>query len=282
MKKCLFLIIALAMSGLLMAQDFLNVITFNIRNSNAKDSLNSWPYRKDIVATQILFHEAHLVGVQEALLDQMTDLQERLTRYKYIGVGRSDGKTGSEFSAIFYDTTRLQLLETQTFWLSEQPTVPGSKSWDAAITRIVTWGKFRDRQTKKIFYHFNTHFDHIGQVARRESAKILIQQVNAIAGKTTSIITGDFNAAPTDEPIRVVTDASNPLRLVDSKSISATPHYGPLGTFNGWTTKEVNDNPIDYIFLKNGGKVFQHATLSQTWAGRFSSDHFPVFARIKL
>jgi endonuclease/exonuclease/phosphatase family metal-dependent hydrolase len=160
--------------------------------------------------------------------------------------------------------------------------VPGSKSWDAAITRIVTWAKFKDRKTKKIFYHFNTHFDHIGKVARRESAKILLQMVNTIAGKTTSIISGDFNAAPTDEPIQVVIDKNNPLYLTDTKNISHTPHYGPTGTFNGFQSKEINDNPIDYIFLRNGGEVLQHATLSQSWGGHFSSDHFPVIARIKL
>lgn len=264
------------------AQQALHVLTFNIRYDTPRDSLNAWPHRKDKVASQILFHQAHLVGVQEALHHQLSDIQERLANYKYVGVGRDDGKQKGEYSAIFYDTTRLKLLQTQTFWLSEQPEVPGSKSWDAAITRIVTWARFTDRKTKKSFFVFNTHFDHLGKEARRQSARLLLQKINTIAGKAPVIITGDFNARPDDEPIQVLTDASNPLRLTEAKSISQQGHYGPTGTFNGFGPKETNDQPIDYIFLKNGGKVLQHATLSQTWGGRFSSDHFPVYALVVL
>jgi endonuclease/exonuclease/phosphatase family metal-dependent hydrolase len=170
------------------------------------------------------------------------------------------------------------LLETKTFWLSETPGVPGSKSWDAAITRIVTWGKFRDRKSRRVFYAFNTHFDHIGKLARRESAKIILSRIKQVAGNMPVVLTGDFNAEPWDEPIQVITDKSNPLHLVDSKDISRTPHYGPTGTFNGFQSKERNDLPIDYIFLKGKWKVLNHATLSQTWNGRFASDHFAVLA----
>ena len=281
MKKLFALLTALIFSGLVMAQDYLNVMTFNIRYNNPGDSANAWPFRKDKVASQILFHQAHIVGMQEALHGQINDLQERLPQYKFIGVGRDGGEKG-EYSAIFYDTTRLQLLSSQTFWLSQQPDVVASVGWDAALTRVVTWAKFKDRKTKKIFYHFNTHFDHRGKNARRESASLLLQKVQSIAGKTVSITTGDFNAKPGDEPIRVIVDSTNQLRLTDSKLVSRTPHYGPIGTFNGFGPKEAYEEPIDYIFIKNGGKVLQHATLSQTWGGRFSSDHFPVFARIIL
>lgn len=281
MKKISFLLVALTLTVTMMSQE-LNVMTFNIRLNTSADSLNAWPYRKDKVASQILFHEAHIVGVQEALHDQMMDLQQRLPKYKYAGVGRDDGKEKGEYSAIFYDTTRLQALQTETFWLSETPKVAGSKSWDAAITRIVTWIKFSDKKTKKIFFAFNTHFDHIGQVARRESAKILLQKVKEIAGTTPAVITGDFNAKPTDEPIQVIMDEANPLRLTDSKAISLKPHYGPAGTFNGFKEKERDDQPIDYIFLKGKWKVLNHATISQTWEGRFASDHFSVIARLLL
>lgn len=282
MKKVLLLCCSLSISSMLMAQSALQVMTFNIRMNTSSDSLNAWPYRKDKVASQVLFHQPHLLGVQEALHDQMTDLQQRLPQYKYLGVGREDGKTAGEYSAIFYDTTRLQLLEGRTFWLSETPEVAGSKGWDAAITRIVTWGKFRDRITKKVFFHFNTHFDHMGVVARRESAHFLLKQVQQIAGTTPAIITGDFNANPDDEPIRVVVDQQDPLHLTDSKALSRTPHYGPDGTFNGWHIAEREDQPIDYIFLKGRFVVQQHATISETWKGRYASDHFAVFSRLLL
>jgi endonuclease/exonuclease/phosphatase family metal-dependent hydrolase len=277
MKKFILLTIASFAYLLVFTQD-LQVMTFNIRLNTAADSLNAWPYRRDKVASQVLFHEVQLLGVQEALHDQMVDLKARLLKFKYVGGARDDGKEKGEYSAIFYDTTRLQALESKTFWLSLTPEVPGSKSWDAAITRIVTWAKFKDRKTGKIFFVFNTHFDHMGKEARRESAKLLLQKISSIAGKTRSIITGDFNAAPADEPIQLIVDKSNPLHLINAKEISATTHYGPTGTFNAFGPKERDDNPIDYIFLKGVWKVKKHATISQTWNGRFASDHFAVLA----
>lgn len=279
MKKFLACFVSLFLYAVLAAQD-LNVMTFNIRLNLYSDSANAWPFRSQKVVSQILFHEVHLLGVQEALHEQMVNLQQGLPRFKYVGVGRDDGKEKGEYSALFYDTARLQVLQTETFWLSETPSVPGSKSWDAAITRVVTWAKFRDRKTKKTFYAFNTHFDHIGKVARRESAKLLLQKIKEIAGSNPTIITGDFNSKPAEEPIRVITDPANPLHLTDTKEIAATPHYGPTGTFNGFRSKEVDDQPIDYIFVKGKWKVKKHASISQTWEGRFASDHFAVLAQL--
>lgn len=264
------------------SQQPLNVMTFNLRYDTPRDSANAWPFRKDYAASQVLFHEVHILGVQEALHNQMMDMKQRLPKFTYVGAGRNDGKEKGEYSAIFYDSTRLQALQSQTFWLSLTPEVPGSKGWDANITRIVTWARFRDRRTKKQFFVFNTHFDHIGKVARAESAKLLLRKVNEIAGRLPSIITGDFNATPSQEPIQIITNQSDPLRLTDSKTITATPHYGPDGTFNGFRTKEDGTEPIDHIFIKNGPTVLKHATFSQTWGGRFSSDHFPVFATIVI
>ncbi len=281
MKKYIFIFLFLFFSYSLAAQE-LNVMTFNIRYNTAADSLDAWPFRKDKVASQILFHDIHLLGIQEALHGQVMDLQQQLPRYKYAGAGRDDGKEKGEYSAIFYDSSRLQALETKTFWLSETPGVAGSKSWDAAITRIVTWVKFRDRKTKKMFFAFNTHFDHIGKIARKESALLLLQKVKEIAGNIPAVITGDFNAEPGDEPAQVIMKKTDPLHLTDAKEISQTPHYGPTGTFNGFKSKERNDQPIDYIFLKGKWKVLKHATISQTWEGRFASDHFAVMAWLVL
>jgi endonuclease/exonuclease/phosphatase family metal-dependent hydrolase len=281
MEKLLTFLVFLAFQFSLPAQE-VNVMTFNIRYNTSADDLDAWPYRKDKVASQILFHEVQLLGVQEALHNQIMDLKERLPKFKYTGVGRDDGKEKGEYSAIFYDTTRLQLLVSQTFWLSETPAVPGSKSWDADLTRIVTWAKFKDRKTKKIFFAFNTHFDHLGKAARRESAKIILSKVKEIAGDSPVVITGDFNAEPADEPIQIIRDKNNPLHLVDSKEISQTPHYGPTGTFNGFKSKERNDQPIDYVFTKGKWKVLKHATISESWEGRFASDHFAVLATLSL
>jgi len=280
MKK-LFIAISFIVSISVHSQE-LNVMTFNIRLNIKSDSLNAWPYRKDNAASQINFHKAHVLGVQEALHDQMMDLSQSLSQYKYVGVGRDDGKTKGEYSAIFYDSTRLRLLGSSTFWLSLTPEIAGSKSWDAAITRIVTWAKFKDVASKKTFFVFNTHFDHIGKEARRESAKLLKQRVKEISGNNPVIIMGDFNSKPSDDPIKILIDANDPDKFVDTKAISITPHYGPQGTFNAFTSKETDNEPIDFIFLKGKWKVLQHATLSQTWGGRFSSDHFPVFTKLSF
>jgi endonuclease/exonuclease/phosphatase family metal-dependent hydrolase len=281
MKKALLLFLTIVTVVFASAQS-LNVMSFNIRLNTSSDGENAWPYRKNKVTSQILFYNVQILGVQEALHDQMMDLKEWLTDFSYVGVGRDDGKTAGEYSAIFYDSTRLKLLKTQTFWLSEQPTVPGSKSWDAAITRIVTWAEFKDRKTKKKFFVFNTHFDHIGKTARAESAKIILQKVKEIAGKHPVIVTGDFNSTPSEDPYQIITDANNPHRLTDSKTVCLTPHYGPTGTFNAFKGKETSDEPIDYIFVKGKVRVLRHGTISESWQGRFSSDHFPVFATLSL
>ncbi|MEO5888704.1 MAG: endonuclease/exonuclease/phosphatase family protein [Ferruginibacter sp.] len=281
MKKIFFVKVCLAFLICADAQQ-IKVMTFNIRLNTSSDSLNAWPFRKDKLASEILFHEVQLLGVQEALHDQVQDLQDRLPQFKYIGVGRDDGKEKGEYSAIFYDTSIFTVLKSETFWLSQTPQVAGSKGWDAAITRVVTWARLKDKRSKKIFYAFNTHFDHIGQVARKESALLVLQKVKNIAGNIPVVFTGDFNSRPSDEPIRVITDLANPARLTDSKGISVVPHYGPTGTFNAFQPKERDDQPIDYIFIKNGWKVLKHATISQSWDGRFASDHFAVLAVLLL
>lgn len=283
MKKALVFIFLFVTILQASAQDSsINVMSFNIRLDVKSDSLNSWPYRKDLAASQILFHEADFVGLQEALHHQLTDLKERLPGYESVGGARNDGKESGEYSAILYNTQRFELQVSETFWLSETPALPGSKSWDAAITRIVTWGKFKDRKTGKIFFIFNTHFDHIGKEARKQSARLILQKIHDLAEGQPVILTGDFNAAFNDEPIKILTDKSNPRHVINAKEISETPHYGPSGTFNGFRNAEVNDHAIDYIFVKNGVQVLKHASLSQTWKGKFSSDHFPVFARLKI
>lgn len=279
MRK-IFLTLAIFAGITAFAQLPLNVMTFNIRYNNPGDSMNAWPYRKDNAALQIRFYEANIVGVQEALYGQLQDLKERLPGYEYIGVGREDGKAKGEYSAIFYKTARLELQSSATFWLSETPAAIGSKGWDANLPRIVTWAKFRDRQTQKVFYHFNTHFDHMGKIARRESARLLLKAVDSIAGKTPAIVTGDFNATPSDEPIRVISDSSNKLHLTDTKGLSKLTHYGPEGTFNAFGAKEDSNEPIDHIFIKGKFEVLRHATISESWQGRFSSDHFPVFTSL--
>ncbi len=263
-------------------REAVRVMTFNIRYDNPGDGDDAWPHRKDMAASMIRFHDTDVAGVQEALRGQLDDLASRLPEYAWFGVGRDDGRDAGEFSAIFYRTDRLELLDESTFWLSETPEKPGM-GWDAACNRVVTRGKFRDRATGAVFFHFNTHFDHRGETARRESARLLVRRIEAVAGDVPVVVTGDFNARPGSEPIAIITgDGTNTaLRLVDSAEISEYPHHGPTGTFSGFREQpKPGDGPIDYVFVKNDVKVVRHGTLSDTFDGRFPSDHLPVLAEV--
>ncbi len=253
------------------------LMSYNIRFDNPGDGENRWALRKTHVAETLRFYDVHLCGTQEALKGQIDDLLNMLPGYAFVGAGRDDGNTGGEYSPIFYDTRRLKLLDTQTFWLSPTPERP-SKGWDAALPRVATWARFRDLKTKKVFYAFNTHFDHIGVEARRESAALLIRKVQEIAGSQTAFILGDFNAKPEDAPIQLLQKAFS-----DCKALSRTPHFGPDATFNGFGPREVEGMRIDYIFCNTPAvQVWKHATISHTWAGRFASDHHAVMTVVQM
>ena len=232
------------------AEDNLRIMTFNIRYNNPDDGENAWPNRKVFATNVIRYNRVDIVGLQEALAGQVEDLEKRLPEFSWFGVGRDDGKKAGEFMAIFYLKDRLDLLESNTFWLSETPDEPGI-GWDAACNRVVTWGKFRDKITGKVFFHFNTHFDHKGETARRESAYLLISRVSDIAGDSPAVITGDFNAQPSSEPYKIITSLADCAdKLIDSINVSRYSHYGPSGTWSGFESNSAKKamNPL-IIFL---------------------------------
>lgn len=158
----------------------IRTISYNIRYNNPDDGVNAWPNRKDHVADMISKYRSDVAGPQEVLRDQLDDLQERLPEFAWVGKGRDDGKNAGEFAPVFYRTDRFELLEDSVFWLSEEPDVSGSKSWDTALTRIVTWALFREKKTNQKFYVFNTHFDHRGELAQHMSARILVKRISKI------------------------------------------------------------------------------------------------------
>ncbi len=261
----------------------LRVMTFNIRFAHPDDGVNRWTHRKQMVASVIRFHGADLAGLQEALRPQIDDLAELLPEYAWFGVGRDDGGDGGEFSPVFYRKSQFTLVTHATFWLSEQPQVPGSRGWDAALPRIVTWGKLRDLRTGREFYIFNTHFDHIGQRARRESARLLLRKIAEIAPIAPVVLTGDFNAGPAADPYRILTGQINGAdpALQDAYAVSETPHHGPAATFTGFEPMPRGDR-IDYIFINQLFRVKKHGTLADRFGDRWPSDHFPVFAELEM
>lgn len=253
------------------------VMTFNIRLNIASDGENAWPARKNAVASMIRFHGADVVGVQEALPDQLRDLDALLPHFDRFGVGRAADLQG-EHSAILYRRDRFELLAQGTFWLSETPEVAGSKGWDAAYERIATWGRLRDRRTRATFFLFNTHLDHVGAIARREGTRLLLQKVRAIVSDATPVIVvGDFNSLPDGEPHALVVGSG----FRDAFSKTRCPHHGPTSTWNGFREIEPARR-IDFIFVSEEIEVLQHAILSDTFDGRFPSDHLPVIAEMRL
>ncbi|HUT54904.1 MAG TPA: endonuclease/exonuclease/phosphatase family protein, partial [bacterium] len=174
----------------------LRVMSFNIRTLMLSDGRDYWAFRRGHVAQLIRKYDPDLAGMQEVFKSQANDLQRRLPDYAWFGPPREDGKRVGERCPIFFRKDRLELEAQGTFWLSETPDVPGSRSWDAAFPRLVTWGRFKQKSSGAVFYLFNTHFDHMGQTAREMSAKIILAKISEIAGSETFIVTGDFNSAP--------------------------------------------------------------------------------------
>lgn len=265
-------------ANVLEKMDTLSVMSFNIRYANEHDGKHAWKYRKERVANLIKFYEVDLLGMQEALYGQIQYLDEQLEEFDWYGVGRDDGELSGELSPIFYRRSAFELLDKGTFWLSETPEKP-SKGWDAAIVRIVSWVKLKNKQNNREFYYFNTHFDHKGEKAREESARLILKKINQIAEGYPVILTGDFNAGPESQPYEVLTSSQGGLQ--DAMEISQLPHYGPLQSFSGFeVTPELPGDRIDYVFVSEEVKVLKHGILTEAREGAYPSDHLPVLAKV--
>jgi len=263
--------------GMVQSQD-LKIMSYNLRVDFGGDAENNWEFRRDLLAGQIAFYDPDFIGTQEGKLHQLQFIDSLLTDHAYIGISRDDSKTQGEFSAIFYNQKKFKLIAEGTFWLSETPERK-SKGWDAALERICTYGLFEDIQSKKRCYVFNTHMDHIGELARTNSAKLIVAKIKAINTNNLPVIfTGDFNSEPTSAAYQTIV-----AFMDDSKSISKMKPFGPSGTFNGFKFHEPVTLLIDYIFTsKNNIEVKKHAVLSDSKDCRYPSDHLPVYTEITL
>jgi endonuclease/exonuclease/phosphatase family metal-dependent hydrolase len=230
----------------------------------------------------VRFHGADVVGLQEALPNQIADLETALPHFGWFGAGRSAARDG-EHCAVLFRRDRLEVLSESTFWLSETPEVAGSRAWDAALPRIVTWGKLRDRRTGAAFHLFNTHFDQRGEAARRESARLLLRKIAEIAGPAGPVVvTGDFNTTSDSDPYRILTTGDGPRgALVDAFGASSCPNHGPTSSWNGFKAIQPGRR-IDFILVRPPVAVLQHGILSDTFDGRFPSDHLPVIAELTI
>ena len=255
------------------------LMSFNIRYDNPRDGKDAWPHRRDRVAATI-GKDCDVVGLQEVLDRQLLDLQTRLPDFAVYGVGRDDGAKRGEYAPILYRKSRFELKKKGTFWLSKTPERPGSRDWDAAITRICSWVVLVDKKTESEFFVFNTHFDHRGTRAREESGKLIARQIHTIADGAPALLTGDFNCRPNDKPYAAITSKTASQRLYDSRLISATEPAGPDSTWNGFREVQTGRR-IDFIFADSQFKILSHKVLVQNENGRFTSDHMPVVVQVR-
>ncbi|RAR50270.1 endonuclease/exonuclease/phosphatase family protein [Flavobacterium lacus] len=276
MKK-IILVVLMMVSNYFFGQD-LKVMTYNIRLDLARDGENSWSNRKENISNLINFYEPDIFGIQEGLPHQVQFLDSILLGYKVVGEGRDGGKNG-EHSSIFYKSSKFELIECDTFWLSETPDEV-SKGWDAALNRICTYGIFKDNETKQLFCVFNTHFDHVGEVARNKSAQLIHQKVSQLNTKDYPVmIMGDFNLEPQSEPILFLSNQYNHVKS-DAKLI-----YNSGGTFNGFEFHKpiLKEKEIDHIFVsKKSFEIKKYAVLTDSYSCKYPSDHFPVLVELKF
>ena len=280
MKRILLVAILMVCAVVVSAQD-LYVGTYNIRYKNKDDSIkgNVWTKRCQVMCDQINFESPDILGMQEVLVGQLHDFQRLLDNYSYIGVGRDDGKEAGEYAAIFYKNDRVKLLDSGNFWLNETPDVP-KLGWDAACIRICTWGKFKDLRTKKKFYFFNLHMDHVGVVARREAAKLVVSRIKEMAQDAPVVLTGDFNVDQTDEIYGIFTHSG----ILKDSYENARIRFAENGTFNSFKVETKTDSRIDHVFVSPSFKVEAYGLRTDSyWAkGRRNlSDHYPVFVKLR-
>jgi endonuclease/exonuclease/phosphatase family metal-dependent hydrolase len=276
-KRFVFIVVSFfLLNASAVAQTKAVVMTYNIRLNVKSDGENWWENRKDKVAALMNYYEADFIGAQEVQHEQLEYLLKTLPHYSSIGVGRDDGKTAGEYSCILYNNQKYKLIQQSTFWLSQTPEKV-SMGWNAVCNRVCTYGLFEHIKTKKKVWVFNTHFDHIGDTARFESARLIIERVKQLTTQQNYpvIFTGDFNSQPTDAPVQYISQ-----HLINSRTISEMPPYGPAATWNAFKFNEVPKGWIDHVFVSKTITVQKYAVITDSYDKKYPSDHFPVLVNL--
>lgn len=258
----------------------IRAMTYNIRLDLASDGANAWPKRAALVAALVQHEAPDVLGMQEVLKHQKAFLETALPAYGFVGVARDDGLEQGEYSPLAWRKNRFELLDSGTFWLSPTPSTP-SKGWDAAYPRIATWATLRDRRSGKRFVALNTHFDHMGEIARVQSATVIADWAKRRreAGKGV-IILGDFNATPASAAMTLLLNTAQ-TGFRDTRTATSDEPYGPAGTFNGFRIDCDAAAPIDHILVSSDFRVLSYQVVTQHWGGRLPSDHYPVIADLE-
>lgn len=238
-----------------------------------------WKCRTEMVLDTIKRADPDTIGVQEAHYDWMQTLQKGLPGYDFVGVGRDDGKTKGEYSAVFYKKEKYNLVDSGSFWLSETPDKPGVKGWDAACVRVCSYAKLEEKETGKIFAHFNTHLDHVGHIAMQKGAELVTLKANEICGALPAFFTGDFNVTPDSDPYKTVIAAG----FSDARDVAAISDDSDTFHMDVFRPEKRSEHCsiIDYCFVKGNVKVNTFKVLRDMYpGGLFPSDHFPVIAEV--
>lgn len=261
------------------------ILSFNIRYGTAPDGANAWSYRKAQLFDLIKNQAADVIGLQEALDSQIKEILAAVPGYSRLGVGRDDGKAAGEFSPILYRTARFKADTSGTFWLSDTPEIPGSKTWGNNITRICSWTHLTDKNTNRGFYHFNAHLDHESQPSREKSAVLIVQRMQAVPKKTEpAFLTGDFNVDETDPVVRYLVGKgnlagkANPMPMSDSFRM-IHPDIKAASTFHDFLGDTVGDK-IDYVLVPPRMQILSAEIIRSNVNGKYPSDHFPINASL--
>ena len=280
MKKVLFLLLVV-LTFASCSEEKVNVrwATFNIRYDNPNDAPNHWDVRKERVVQYIKDMKFDVFGTQEVLHNQFEDLKSMLPGYEGVGVGRDDGATQGEYSAVFYNKNVFDALDSGSFWLSEDPTAVGKMGWDAVCVRIATWAKLQHKATGKIVMAVNTHYDHVGQVAQKESSLLIIRKIKEIVGNQPAVLTGDFNVTDQTEAYRTL--VSNEFVLLDAHKV-AEKMSGVNYTFHGYAKIAPEKcSKIDFVFVTPNIKVL-HSEITQEVKEALLSDHNPQWVDLQF
>lgn len=257
------------------ANEPLTFMTFNIRYGTANDGPNHWDLRRAALIDLVKAQNPDVLGLQEALHFQIDEILAAMPDYRMVGVGRTDGGHGGEYSAIVYRASRLTPRHTETFWFSDTPNVVRSNTWGAALERICTWALFDDNQGRR-FYTFNLHLDHVSQPAREKSVALLLDRVKARTPPAPVVVTGDFNTGESNPATRAM------VAVLRDTFRAVHPDDTEVGTANAFTFGNTKGEKIDYIFVEPDTEVLSAEILRTSRDGRYPSDHFPVTARIRF
>lgn len=283
MKKYSFIFLATFLIFFFIGQtavegnDIHSVITYNIKYDDYTNGENSWNVRKVALLDLINTLSPDILGIQEGLIHQVEFLASKMNDYKYVGVGREDANRKGEYCAIFFNEKKYKLLKNSTFWLSESPNEV-SIGWDAALERICTYSLLETINGGNKIWVFNTHFDHVGNIAREESARLILEKIKMLnIQKEPVLVMGDFNALEKSKVIDILRQSLN-----DTMRDADIEHKGPIGTFNNFLNNQEIIKRIDYIFSKGFQTISHQHVDKRLDNGNHISDHLPVFVKVKV